>query len=123
MTIRAICVICLIRDSDNFRSLLHNHHPPRRRKIARSELVEIDTARHRLTYSIPTIPIRRTVTALIEPRRLMPQVQLPHHHALCVINREFYIGGVGEVIRNPCLRVERIRIVGQQYRHFRDQRR
>ena len=31
--IRAICVICLIRDSDNFRSLLQNHHPPRRRKI------------------------------------------------------------------------------------------
>ena len=37
-------------------------------EIARSQRIKVETTRNTLTDSIPTIPIRRTATALIDTR-------------------------------------------------------
>ena len=107
-----------------FVHLLEDHHSPQRGIISparhresraiRTELIEIDPACNRFPVFVAAVPIRRFRPSGIVPCRLMSQVELTHYRALCIINGERHIGGIGEVIRYPCLRVERVGVVGQQ---------
>ena len=56
-----------------FGGSLPDYHLPGRCEITRCERIKIEPACHLLTNSIPAIPMRRTVTATVDPCRLIPQ--------------------------------------------------
>ena len=99
------------RDPD---TLLPNQQFLRRSEITSSEGIEIDAARDALTDVIPTIPIRRTRLALIIASRLMPQVQTPHNSPIYGVDSQRHLRRLGEMIRYPRFRIERVRIVVEQ---------
>ena len=96
--------------------LFHNHHPPQRCIIPRLELIEIGAACDRFAAFVVAIPIYCMTPIGIEPCRLMPQIELTHHRASCVINGKGHIGVAGKMVRNPCLRVKGVRVVGEKLR-------
>ena len=104
------------RDPD---TLLPNQQFLRCGEITNSQRVEINTTRNALANGIPTIPIRRTRLALIIASRLMPQVQTPHNSPIYGVDSQRHLRRLGEMIRYPRFRVERVRIVGEQCCFFR----
>ena len=57
------------------------------------------------------------------PPDLTPERQPAHQRPLCVINRNRHLRLTREMIRYPRLRIEGVRVIRQQHRLFRRQRR
>ena len=74
--------------------LFHDHHLPHLQIIARTELVEIYTARHPLSQSVAAVPIRRTAPIRVIPRTLIAQIQFAHQRTVQVVDKEGHIGVV-----------------------------
>lgn len=89
-----------IHATDDF-SLLPYQHLTCRGEVACGQRVEIDTTRHGFTERVFPIPIRRTRTILIYPRRLVSEGQLPNHLTIHGIDMQCNIGLFCQLIRYP----------------------
>ena len=100
--------------------LLQDHQLPQERHITCLELVKIDPARHTFADSVSAIPIRSTTSAGVVAFALMSEIQSADDATTRIVNGYHDHAGVRQLIWDPRLRVERIRIVGKQYCLFRN---
>ena len=78
------------------------------------QLVKIDTARDAFAVIVAPIPIGGTPPAIIETCGLKTERKRANQHPGCIVNGYRYRTVLRKLIRNPRLRVKRIRVVLQQ---------
>ena len=89
-------------------------HLPCCGEITCLESAEIDPGCDLLPKSVSTIPMCGATPVRVEPSCLMSQHQFPHNDTPHIVDRQSDVRWLRQVIRYPRLRIERIRIVGEE---------
>ena len=94
--------------------LPQDDHVPGGHVPYRLQRVEVGSTRYAFACFVPAIPMNRTSTTAVDSCSLMSDIEALDDAPERVIDCQHHFGVLMKLVRNSCVRVERIRVVRQQ---------